>query len=87
MVWVILIYDIEKSRVNKIRKICEGYLVRVQESAFEGYISAALLNILIKRLKKEIDESYDKIKIYSFREDRKGKIIELGDVSHKDNII
>ncbi len=87
MVWVILIYDIEKSRVNRIRKICEGYLIRVQESAFEGYISVSLLNILIKRLKKEINESYDKVKIYSFREDRRGKIIELGDIMKKDNII
>ncbi len=87
MVWVILIYDVDKSRVNKIRKICEGYLIRVQESAFEGYISASLLNILIKRIKKEIDKSYDKVKIYSFREDRRGKVIELGDIMKKDNII
>ena len=44
--FVILTYDVNKKRVNKIKKICKKYLVHVQNSVFEGNITDSRLNKL-----------------------------------------
>lgn len=52
--WIILTYDINEKRVDKIRKISLQYLIRIQNSVFIGDIGWASLRILKERLKKEI---------------------------------
>lgn len=62
---VILIYDINtednegKKRLPKVMKVCRKYLVHVQKSVFEGYLTegkyARLQHELSKVLNRKID--------------------------------
>ena len=66
--FVILYYDVNQKRCNKMLKLCRRYLEWVQNSVFEGEITRARL----EKLKSEINESLvkedgDSVIIYSFR--------------------
>lgn len=62
--FVIVVYDIEVERINKVRKTLREYLFWVQNSVFEGEIGRSSLAELKTRLRDIIDESYDSIVIY-----------------------
>ena len=62
--FVVLSYDINQKRVNKVLKICRKYLVHVQKSVFEGTITQSKLNSLNNELEKVIDFDNDGICIY-----------------------
>jgi CRISPR-associated protein Cas2 len=87
MPWIIIVYDVNEKKVNKMRKICEPYIKRVQRSVFEGQISVSGLRILIDSIKNFIDEEKDSVRIYEFREDKRGKLIELGNQIKNTNIL
>ena len=66
--FVILYYDVNQKRCNKMLKLCRKYLEWVQNSVFEGEITLARL----EKLKSEINEILvkedgDSVIIYSFR--------------------
>ncbi|GAB6161959.1 CRISPR-associated endonuclease Cas2 [Desulfothermus naphthae] len=66
--FVILYYDVNQKRCNKMLKLCRRYLEWVQNSVFEGEITRARL----EKLKSEINEILvkedgDSVIIYSFR--------------------
>ncbi len=65
--FIILVYDINEKRVQKIHKICKKYLTPVQNSVFEGDITQATLRILKDELKEIMDENEDSVLIYKFR--------------------
>ncbi|MGI5875587.1 MAG: CRISPR-associated endonuclease Cas2 [Dethiobacteria bacterium] len=65
--FVILVYDINQKRVNKVLKTCRKYLTWVQNSVLEGEITEATLYKLKMELKKIIKENEDSIIIYSLR--------------------
>lgn len=65
-VYVILVYDIDVSRVSKVMKICRRYLFHVQNSVFEGEITKANLIELKLELNKVIDKGYDSIILFEF---------------------
>ncbi len=65
--FVILVYDIEESRVQKVHKICKKYLTWIQNSVFEGEITMADLRMLKQELKDVMDLSYDSVVIYKFK--------------------
>jgi CRISPR-associated protein Cas2 len=87
MPWIIIVYDVGIERVQGMRKICEPYLIRVQNSVFEGDISLANLRILKQKILDFIDKEHDNIRIYIFREYRRGKIMEIGQQIIRGNII
>lgn len=87
MPWIIVVYDVSENKVNKMRKICEPYIKRVQKSVFEGQISVSGLRILVDSIKNFIDYDKDSVRIYEFREDRHGKLIELGNQITNTNIL
>jgi len=62
--FVILVYDVNKRRVAKIHKICRKYLLPVQNSVFEGDITAKQLSLLKEELRKNIDFKQDSVCIY-----------------------
>ena len=66
--YVILGYDIttkeKKSNSNKIRKLVEKYLSRVQYSFYEGEITGANFKVLKTKLDKLVDKESDSILIY-----------------------
>ncbi|NLC11549.1 MAG: CRISPR-associated endonuclease Cas2 [Firmicutes bacterium] len=68
--FVILVYDVNQKRVNKVLKKCREYLTWVQNSVLEGAISKANLKILKAELKKIIEEDEDSVIIYTLRTTR-----------------
>jgi len=61
---VIIVYDIEEKRVNKVNKFLKRWLTWQQNSVFEGELSPSQLEELKVGLKEIIDENYDSIIIY-----------------------
>jgi CRISPR-associated protein Cas2 len=67
MMFVIMVYDIDVSRVTKVLKISRQYLNWVQNSVFEGEIEKPGLERLKKALGSVIDDSKDSVIIYELR--------------------
>ncbi|QTL99143.1 CRISPR-associated endonuclease Cas2 [Iocasia frigidifontis] len=65
--FVILTYDVDVKRVNKIRKLLKKYLTWTQNSVFEGEISQGKLNQCLSEVENIIDKSYDSIYIYNVK--------------------
>ncbi len=86
--FVILAYDVNVERVNKVKKFLRRYLNWIQNSLFEGEVSEADLEEIKVGLKKIINESEDMIVIYKLRTDRVVKREIMGlDKSKTDEII
>lgn len=85
--WIILTYDVNEKRVDKIRKISLQYLIRIQNSVFIGNIGWANLRILKEKLKKEIVESEDSIQFFILRDEKIVKRIKIGKSYEFSNII
>jgi CRISPR-associated protein Cas2 len=69
-VFVILVYDINQKRVNKVLKTCRKYLTWVQNSVLEGEITEATLYKLKTELKNIINKNEDSVIIYILRTTR-----------------
>lgn len=66
--FVILYYDVNQKRCQKMLKKCRQYLIWVQNSVFEGEITEANYAALIGALNKIIkDEDGDSVIVYKFR--------------------
>ncbi len=66
--FVILYYDVNQKRCNKMLKTCRKYLQWVQNSVFEGEISNANYEKMIYEIKKIIkSEDGDSVVIYKFK--------------------
>jgi CRISPR-associated protein Cas2 len=64
--YVILVYDVDVARVNKINKYLKRYLIWIQNSVFEGEINNTLFERMLEGIKKIISEN-DSIVIYKFQ--------------------
>jgi len=61
----VLAYDIaDDARRNHVAKVCEHHMLRVQESVFEAWLSAAELQRLIHALRPHLDPAADTVRIY-----------------------
>ncbi len=66
--FIILIYDVNAKRCNKLLKMCRKYLTWVQNSVFEGEISKSDYKKLVYEINSVIDESEgDSVIVYTFR--------------------
>lgn len=54
--YVVVVYDVDKTRCGKMLKLCRGYLHHIQNSVFEGEITDARLEELKIKAKKIMDE-------------------------------
>ena len=63
--YVILVYDVNQKRTNKVLKIARKYLNWVQNSVLEGEISPAKLEKLKFEISKVIEDN-DSVVIYTF---------------------
>ena len=54
--------------LRRVAQSCEAYGQRVQKSVFECVISDADVEVLVARLRAEMDEAADSIRIYRLRE-------------------
>lgn len=68
--YVILVYDVEQERVNKVCTFLRRYLNWVQNSAFEGELSAGQLAGMKAGLEKIIQPNRDSVYIYTLRDVR-----------------
>jgi len=64
--FVIIFYDVESKRCNKMLKTCRKYLQWVQNSVLEGEISAASFEKMITDIKRII-KANDSVVVYKFR--------------------
>ena len=62
--YVIIVYDINVDRVNKVKSFLRRYLYWIQNSVFEGEVTDSEFEIIYKGLMKIIDEEVDSIIIY-----------------------
>lgn len=62
--YVVLVYDVRKKRVQKVMKICRKYLNHLQNSVFEGNITEAKLNRLKNEIKAAIDVKFDSVCVF-----------------------
>lgn len=65
--YVIIVYDINVDRVNKVKSFLRQYLYWIQNSVFEGEVSDSEFEIIYKGLMKITDEDVDSIIIYKLR--------------------
>lgn len=65
--FLILVYDVNEKRVNKVLKTCRKYLHWVQNSVLEGEISDANLKKFKIELNRIIDQDEDSVIFYILR--------------------
>jgi len=86
-VYVIIVYDIDVERVNRVNKFLKLYLHWRQNSVFEGEISKAQLTEIKEGLREIIDEDVDSIMIYRLPSRRNLKLEILGVEKNPMNMI
>lgn len=67
---IILVYDVSEQKSEKIRKLCNKYLHRVQNSVFEGTLTKSSLQELKNKLILKIDKNKDSILIYTIENEK-----------------
>lgn len=65
--YVIMVYDVEIERVNKVLKVARKYLNWVQNSVLEGEMSRAQFERLKSEIKHTIDDEKDSVIFYVLR--------------------
>ena len=68
--YVIMVYDVNVTRVSKILKIGRRYLTWVQNSVLEGELSWAQLARLEADLRKAINDTEDSVLFYVLRNEK-----------------
>lgn len=64
--YLVIVYDVNVDRVNKINKFLKAYLHWQQNSVFEGKVTKAQYDEIIVNLNDLIDNDEDSIIIYKF---------------------
>lgn len=73
---VLVTYDVNtedqegERRLRRVAKLCEAYGQRVQKSVFECLLNPGQLEELRRKLRDEMDEDVDSLRIYRLREPR-----------------
>ena len=67
MMYVIIVYDINVDRVNKVKSFLRQYLYWIQNSVFEGEVTDSEFQLIYNGLMEIIDEDVDSIIIYKLR--------------------
>lgn len=86
-VYVILVYDVKKKRVQKVMKICRKYLNHLQNSVFEGNITEAKLTKLKGEIKNVIDVKTDSVCVFRMDSTRYISKEQIGVVPLYEHII
>ena len=76
--YLVLVYDIDESRVNKVNKFLKRYLHWIQNSVFEGELTQSQYSIMIDELNEIIDENVDSVVIYKCNSQKQIKRICFG---------
>ena len=63
--YVIAVYDVASERTGKMLKLCRQYLHWIQNSVFEGELSAVQLHELQHEAEQIMDLSYDSFILFT----------------------
>jgi len=63
-VYIVIVYDVNVRRVNRVKKFLRQHLHWVQNSVFEGEVTRAEFERIKAGLKDLIDEDEDSVVIY-----------------------
>lgn len=84
---VLAIYDISNTkRRNKMITCLEQYAIRVQKSAFEGYLTQRQYTRLMDQAHKLINPKTDSLRVYLLASHTSVRSWGIGDV-HRDDVI
>ena len=81
---VLVVYDVAtedaagRRRLRRVAQACQAFGQRVQKSVFECVLSEADLELLIARLRREIDEATDSVRVYRLREPLSRHLLTFG---------
>jgi CRISPR-associated protein Cas2 len=81
---ILVAYDVStdtaagRRRLRRVAKVCEAYGQRVQNSVFECTLNATELTLFVHRLRAEIDEDEDSLRLYKLREPREDNLQAYG---------
>lgn len=64
--YIVLAYDVNSKRESKVMKVVKKYLLPVQKSVYEGFITEGKLKSLKKELIDKIEPEKDGVIIYKF---------------------
>lgn len=65
----ILVYDVQVSRVSKVRRYLSDKLFWTQNSTFEGFLSEPQKTIVLQQLSSFLDPEEDSILVFSTEAD------------------
>lgn len=65
--YVVIVYDINVERVNKVKSFLRQHLFWIQNSVFEGEVTESEFELIHKGLMEIIDVDVDSIIIYKLR--------------------
>nr|WP_205835888.1 CRISPR-associated endonuclease Cas2 [Methanobacterium subterraneum] len=75
---MLIVYDVDVNRVNKVNKFLKMYLHWRQNSVFEGEISISQFKKLKSGLKDIANEDKDSILIYNLKDRKNFKLEVIG---------
>jgi len=64
--YVLVVYDVNEKRVNKVHKLLKKYIIWQQNSTFEGNLTSANIKRMMYELNKKIGQDEDSVMIYFF---------------------
>ncbi len=82
--FVILVYDVGSKRVGKVMKTVKKYLLPVQKSVFEGFITESKIGKLKSEIKEIIDPEHDSVTVYKLGSMRFAEKEEIGIVKNEE---
>ena len=65
--YVIIVYDINVDRVNKVKSFLRQHLFWIQNSVFEGEVTESEFELIYKGLMEIIDDDVDSVIMYKLR--------------------
>ena len=86
-VYVILVYDVKKKRVQGVMKTCRKYLNHLQNSVFEGNITEAKLTRLKNEIKAVIDVKTDSVCVFKLNSTKYVSKEQIGIIPLYEHII
>ena len=84
--FLVVVYDVEEKRCNKVMKLLRKYLFHVQNSVFEGELTPAKYKELKTKI-KDITTDSDSVKFYFSYNNKQIYSEELGSNRNVSNII
>ncbi len=84
--YIIMVYDVNVKRVNKVLKKSRQYLTWIQNSVFEGELTEAQYKVFKMELKKIINLETDSVIFFKFRVKTKNSKEILGVEKNSDDI-